>query len=56
MCGSQIEPIVRIVRVQCDRSPKILDGSLRVTGNKCEIAPQTIAVIRISRGETHRAL
>src|SRR5450631_806851 len=56
ICGGQIEPVAGIVRVESDGGPKTLDGGLRIRGDKREVASQSMAIVRISWREAHRAL
>jgi hypothetical protein len=52
----QIEPIVGIVGVEGDGGPKAANGGLRIAGNQRKVAPEPMAIVGISRRETHRAL
>src|SRR5260370_632794 len=56
ICGCEIEPIAGLVGIERHSGSKALDGRLRISGNKCKVAPEPMAIVRISRREAHRAL
>ena len=51
----QIQPTVGIVGVERDGGSKAVDRRLRVAGHKRKVASEPMAIVGISRRQTHRA-